>query len=488
MTEDSAQQMRWHKNGKCYHPEKMIHPSDGEAWKHFDRRHTMKALEARNVRVALATDGFNPYGMTAAPYSCWPVFVIPLNLPPGVIFQRQNIFLSLIIPGYPGDNMSVYMEPLIDDLLHAWEEGVWTYDRATKTNFKMRVWYMYSLHDLPAYAIFCGWCVHGKFPCPVCKAAMRFIWLAKGGKYSSFDKHRQFLPIDHPFRRDIKNFTKGVVVDEPPPQMMSGVAVREWLQSLMVKEGGGFVGYGEEHAWTQKSGLWRLPYMDDLLLPHNIDMMHSEKNIAEALWGTIMDILDKTKDNVKARVDQASLCDRPKLNIPPPKDGKKWKKPAAEFVLKKHQRKEVLEWFQTLMFPDGYAANLRRGVNLSTMRINGLKSHDYHIWIERLLPVMVRGYLPDHVWQVLAELSNFFRQLCAKELSGIVVEQMEKLAPVLLCKLEKIFPPGFFNPMQHMILHLPYEARMGGLFRDVGATRLRDNKRFFEPNAKINAK
>jgi len=175
-----------------------------------------------------------------------------------------------------------------------------------------------------------------------------------------------------------------------------------------------------------------------------------------------MDILDKTKDNVKARVDQASLCDRQKLNIPPPKDGKKWKKAAAEFVLKKHQRKEVLEWFQTLMFPDGYVANLRRGVNLSTMRINGLKSHDYHIWIERLLPVMVRGYLPDHVWQVLAELSNFFRQLCAKELSRTVVEQMEKLAPVLLCKLEKIFPPGFFNPMQHMILHLPYEARMGG--------------------------
>jgi len=50
------------------------------------------------------------------------------------------------------------------------------------------------------------------------------------------------------------------------------------------------------------------------------------------------------------------------------------------------------------MFPDGYAANLRRGVNLSTMRINGLKSHGYHIWIERLLPVMVRGYLPDQVW------------------------------------------------------------------------------------------
>ena len=28
--------------------------------------------------------------------------------------------------------MSVYMEHLIDDLVHAWEEGVWTYDRARK--------------------------------------------------------------------------------------------------------------------------------------------------------------------------------------------------------------------------------------------------------------------------------------------------------------------------------------------------------------------
>ena len=160
----------------------------------------------------------------------------------------------------------------------------------------------------------------------------------------------------------------------------------------------------------------------------------------------------------------------------------------ADLVLTRAQRREVLEWFQTLMFPDGYAANLKRGVNLATMRVNGLKSHDYHIWLERLLPVMVRGYVPDHVWQVLAELSNFFRQLCAKELSRTVVAEMEKMAHVLLCKLEKIFPPGFFNPMQHMILPLPYEARMGGLCRAVGAIQLRDVKRFFELNVKINAK
>ena len=92
----------------------------------------------------------------------------------------------------------------------------------------------------------------------------------------------------------------------------------------------------------------------------------------------------------------------------------------------KAPKKEALEWIQKLQFPDGYAANLRRGVNLTTMRINRLNSHDYHIWIERLLPVMVRGYLPDNIWRVLAELSNFFRQLCAKELSRVVISTWKK--------------------------------------------------------------
>ena len=98
-----------------------------------------------------------------------------------------------------------------------------------------------------------------------------FIWLTKDGKYSSFDKHRQFLPPDHPFRLDIKHFMKDVVVKDPAPQMTTGAMVRAQLDALEVnKQEGGFVGYGEQHAWTQKSCLWNLPYFDDLLLPHNL--------------------------------------------------------------------------------------------------------------------------------------------------------------------------------------------------------------------------
>jgi hypothetical protein len=38
---------------------------------------------------------------------------------------------------------------------------------------------------------------------------------------------------------------------------------------------------------------------------------------------------------------------------------------------------------------------------------------------------------------------------------------LENEIPVLIYKLEKIFPPGWFNPMQHLLVHIPYEAKVG---------------------------
>jgi hypothetical protein len=57
--------------------------------------------------------------------------------------------------------------------------------------------------------------------------------LKKGGKYLLFDKHRQFLPPDHPFRLDIKNFMKGVVVTDRPPATMTGVVIRQQIDGLV---------------------------------------------------------------------------------------------------------------------------------------------------------------------------------------------------------------------------------------------------------------
>jgi hypothetical protein len=66
-----------------------------------------------------------------------------------------------------------------------------------------------------------------------------------------------------------------------------------------------------------------------------------------------MDIPDKTKDNPKARVDMATLCDRPKLQMLPLRDGKPWKSPKANYILEKKHMIEVIQWMQTLSFPDG---------------------------------------------------------------------------------------------------------------------------------------
>jgi hypothetical protein len=75
---------------------------------------------------------------------------------------------------------------------------------------------------------------------------------------------------------------------------------------------------------------------------------------------------------------------------------------------------------------------------------------------------MLRGYLPEEIWIMLAELSFFYRQLYAKEVNKNTMRKLSKEIPVLVCKMEKVFPPGFMNVMQHLLVHLPYEAEVGG--------------------------
>jgi hypothetical protein len=42
------------------------------------------------------------------------------------------------------------------------------------------------------------------------------------------------------------------------------------------------------------------------------------------------------------------------------------------------------------------------------------------------------------------------------------MEKLEKEIALFICKLEKIFPLGWFNQMQYLLVHLPYEAKIGG--------------------------
>ena len=59
-----------------------------------------------------------------------------------------------------------------------------------------------------------------------------------------------------------------------------------------------------------------------------------------------MDIPEKMKDNVKARVDLAMLCDRPRYEMKTPRPGRQWRKTPAGFVLTRPQKKYALEGSQ----------------------------------------------------------------------------------------------------------------------------------------------
>jgi hypothetical protein len=50
----------------------------------------------------------------------------------------------------------------------------------------------------------------------------------------------------------------------------------------------------------------------------------------------------------------------------PPRDEKPWKRTKADYVLEKEHMTEVIQWMQTLSFPDRFLVNLRRGANLDT--------------------------------------------------------------------------------------------------------------------------
>ena len=163
-----------------------------------------------------------------------------------------------------------------------------------------------------------------------------------GGKITYFDCHRCFLPLDHLFRLDSDAFKKGNIVLEGPSRRLSGPEITNMLDNLVLnKNGTEFVGYGEEHNWTNKYALWELLDAKALILMHNIDVMHQKCNVGESILSTCMSFMDKIKDNHKARKDLALLCNRPTLELK-----SRGGKPCAPFCSKARDRKEVLIWLK----------------------------------------------------------------------------------------------------------------------------------------------
>jgi hypothetical protein len=92
-----------------------------------------------------------------------------------------------------------------------------------------------------------------------------------------------------------------------------------------------------------------------------------------------MDVKEKTKDNIKAILDIALLCNRQNMELVC--DESRVIKPRASFMLEENTQLLVYKWLKSLHFPDGHASNISRLVNTKECRLYGMKSHDCHVFM-----------------------------------------------------------------------------------------------------------
>ena len=82
----------------------------------------------------------------------------------------------------------------------------------------------------------------------------------------------------------------------------------------------------------------------------------------------------------------ADLCHRLDLEIKINQRGVNLK-PKATFVLSKPQRLAICRWINDLKLLNGYVSNLSRCIDWSQAKLHGIKSHDCHVFMQRLLPI-----------------------------------------------------------------------------------------------------
>jgi hypothetical protein len=141
---------------------------------------------------------------------------------------------------------------------------------------------------------------------------------------------------------------------------------------------------------------------------------------------------------VNARLDCSDLGIKEELQFRD--NGNSSKMPRARYTLSKEQKVAFCNFLREVKFPDGYASNISRCLTADGSKVQGLKTHDCHVLLQRILPAALRGFVDKDIYEVVAELGRFFMELCRKTLNKDVLVKMKEEIPVLLCKLEKISP------------------------------------------------
>jgi hypothetical protein len=161
--------MTWWDDERKVDDDVIAHPADGSQWRDFDDNNPLFSSDARNVWVALSTDGMNPFNERMSKHSTWPVILTMYNILTWLCQKRKYLFLTVLISGpqQPGFDMDVFLEPVMEEFEKLWRTGELMYDAFQQETFTLRAIIFVTINDHPALFALSGQ-FKGKTGCLVC--------------------------------------------------------------------------------------------------------------------------------------------------------------------------------------------------------------------------------------------------------------------------------------------------------------------------------
>lgn len=186
---------------------------------------------------------------------------------------------------------------------------------------------------------------------------------------------------------------------------------------------------------------------------HTLDVMHIEKNVATTLTGFLLG----DDDTIAVRRDLQECAVMENLHLVREGDTNNYLMPQAPYVLRPGEKRRVLETIKKVQVPSGHCANFAKLVNLEKGKFQFMKSHDWHVLIEEILPAALRGSLVEGPRVAVIRLGHCFKRFCEKVIQVSDLPALQTYVAETCALLEIHFPPAFFNVMEHLPLHLPRE-------------------------------
>ena len=224
-------------------------------------------------------------------------------------------------PKNPKHNIDIYLQPLIAELKMLWDDSILTYDVSKKQNFSLKAGLMWTISDFSAYVMLSGWSTTGKNACSYITDDSKSFYLINSRKVCWFDCHRRFLPKNHLFMQDRRNFMNRVKESGHAPRVCTGYELLEDLDKYGMKRvyEEGAQEYNDTHCpytggWKKRSIFWDLSYWKTNSIRYFLDVMHIEKYYLNNILNTIMCVGKATKDHLALRQDMCDLSIRNELH------------------------------------------------------------------------------------------------------------------------------------------------------------------------------